>query len=567
MKRYTVAIVAVSTALPTVAPAVPVFADEEDETVTADGGIGGEDNEKAEMADDKSSATDESSKANEADESGKDETDSNTDETDGTNETSKNDKADKDNENDILADAGLEDNEQHKSAQPDEIVKEEGIKEDAKLEDGAEEKEDLIDNLDLPAKAFTDYPKFGSAEYVAWLVEASEEDIKAWYDAAVLYLNADKATSSNAEKADKNILSFDTDAFWAWVYEDAAEMKDGEWFYDMDAILSWMVDAGYKDARAFMDEFFMSSDILLSLAEYPEFGTTEFFAWLEEANEDQVRRWYEINKKGEEGATKDQLASYALEFDSDAFWEWFQENCATMIDEEKGIFSYKYDVIYDWACHVPFKTAYQFLQFLMVNAQTATFASIGRLWPNNYGSTGDLYSDGRGTKENPYIIDSVADLRLLAATIAQNPSKYNNNDVYYLIENGTYDLNGSWIPIGGALNPGGNPTAFMGHLACEDRVVIENFGFKSNTAIGITPDIVNSVIDQSHVGFFAKLGAGSSVTGLRLQTDNNVAALLCCPIITLVACHRINRYNDMRTEKGKGSRTPVFREHRVLEPS
>ena len=251
MKRYTVAIVAVSTALPTVAPAVPVFADEEDETVTADGGIGGEDNEKAEMADDKSSATDESSKANEADESGKDETDSNTDETDGTNEISKNDKADKDNEDDIFADGGLEDNEQHKSAQPDEIVKEEGIKEDAKLEDEAEEKEDLIDNLDLPAKAFTDYPKFGSAEYVAWLVEASEEDIKGWYDAAVLYLNADKATSSNAEKADKNILSFDTDAFWAWVYEDAAEMKDGEWFYDMDAILSWMVDAGYEDARAF----------------------------------------------------------------------------------------------------------------------------------------------------------------------------------------------------------------------------------------------------------------------------------------------------------------------------
>ena len=54
----------------------------------------------------------------------------------------------------------------------------------------------------------------------------------------------------------------------------------------------------------------------------------------------------------------------------------------------------------------------------------------------------------------------------------------------------------------------------------------------------------------------------------RGRTGNHiVAALLCCPIITLVACHRINRYNDMRTEKGKGSRTPVFREHRVLEPS
>ncbi len=40
---------------------------------------------------------------------------------------------------------------------------------------------------------------------------------------------------------------------------------------------------------------------------------------------------------------------------------------------------------------------------------------------------------------------------------------------------------------------------------------------------------------------------------------NYVAALLCCPVITLVACHRINRYHGMRTEKGKGSGTPVFR--------
>ena len=37
-----------------------------------------------------------------------------------------------------------------------------------------------------------------------------------------------------------------------------------------------------------------------------------------------------------------------------------------------------------------------------------------------------------------------------------------------------------------------------------------------------------------------------------------VATLLYRPIITLVACYRINRYNDMRIEKGKGSRTLIF---------
>ena len=47
--------------------------------------------------------------------------------------------------------------------------------------------------------------------------------------------------------------------------------------------------------------------------------------------------------------------------------------------------------------------------------------------------------------------------------------------------------------------------------------------------------------------------------GSPLYNANHVAALLCSPVITLVACHRINRYNDMRTEKGKGSRTPIFR--------
>ncbi len=559
MKRCTVAIVSVSTVLPSVTPAVPAFADEADEAVTAEEGGDAQtpegfeeipdipDSEGSEVKEDtreevnragavdeaggadKTDETNESDKANET--VGADGTDvsDEADKVDKTDESAKADKTDasdkadgSDNEDDeesVLADTVLED-----SGIPEESQQEESAKEEkAGTEAGSGAKEELIGDLDLSTKAFTDYPEFGSAEFVEWFSGASEEDIQAWYDAAGLCLNADKATSSTAERADeeKDVIPFGTDAFWAWVYEDAAEMKDGEWFYDMDAILSWMVDAGYEDARAFMDEFFLSSDTLLAAADYPEFGSAGFFAWLETAAEDQVRGWHEINKKGSEDATEEQLASYALEFDSDEFWKWFTDNCAVTVDEGTDIFSYRYDVIYDWVCHVSFESAYQLMQFLMINAQTATFAAAGSLWPGNYGSTGDLYSNGRGTKENPYIIDSVADLRQFAVTIAQNPSRYNNNDVYYLIENGTYDLNGSWIPIGGVLNPGGNPTAFLGHLACEKNVVIENFGFKSNTAIGITPDIVNGVIDQSHVGFFAKLGAGSSVTGLRLQTDNN----------------------------------------------
>jgi hypothetical protein len=81
------------------------------------------------------------------------------------------------------------------------------------------------------------------------------------------------------------------------------------------------------------------------------------------------------------------------------------------------------------------------------------------------------------------------------------------------------------------------------------------------------PTTLAIAVDQ-----FETTDAGSQVYSEEFTIANKsevnvVAALLCCPIITLVACHRINRYNDMRTEKGKGSRTPVFREHRVLEPS
>lgn len=44
----------------------------------------------------------------------------------------------------------------------------------------------------------------------------------------------------------------------------------------------------------------------------------------------------------------------------------------------------------------------------------------------------------------------------------------------------------------------------------------------------------------------------------KFANDIDVATLLYRPIITLVACHRINRYNDMRTGKGKGFRTLIF---------
>ena len=70
----------------------------------------------------------------------------------------------------------------------------------------------------------------------------------------------------------------------------------------------------------------------------------------------------------------------------------------------------------------------------------STLSAIGSLWPDNYGAGADLYQHGNGTEESPYIIDSVEDLRFFAANIAQN---LHNEDTFYRIEHGTYDLNGS----------------------------------------------------------------------------------------------------------------------------
>ena len=53
-----------------------------------------------------------------------------------------------------------------------------------------------------------------------------------------------------------------------------------------------------------------------------------------------------------------------------------------------------------------------------------------------------------------------------------------------------------------------------------------------------------------------KGGVGKTTTCVNLGIG--VATRFCRPIINPVACHGINRYNDMRTEKGKGSRTPAF---------
>ena len=55
-----------------------------------------------------------------------------------------------------------------------------------------------------------------------------------------------------------------------------------------------------------------------------------------------------------------------------------------------------------------------------------------------------------------------------------------------------------------------------------------------------------------------ELGTLFGVAMALILDPYDVATHFSCPIITLVVCHRINRYNDMGTEKGKGFRTLIF---------
>lgn len=502
MKRCTVAVVSVSTVLPNIAPAMTVLADELDQDTDLDG------------------SSDESVKKSADADQEPDE--------DVTDEVVK--KATK-SEADDKTDDELE-------------VDEDGNPEDGDLNDDInasnaskseeETPDQTLDDITLSGKDFREYPEFGSEDFVKWLSKASDEEVEEWYAAAVVAKSESKATDSEAtpSESDAEVPAFGTDAFWAWLYEDAAEMVDGEWLYDMDAILSWMVKAGYENAYDFIQEFFLKDAELHPLDSYPEFGTAEFWSWFMSANEQDVKAWHaSIKKEDTEGATEEQLASYALSLwnedqsdVSEEFNAWFEANCVIR-NEEDEITGYHYDVLLDWICHVDFETAYGFLTMAAETMMVMPLSIIGSLWPENYGANGNVYSDGNGTKENPYTIDSVEDLRQFAAMIAQNKDTYNNNNVYYRIENGTYDLNGCWLPVGGALNEGGTPNAFRAHLACDDKVVIENFGTRANTAIGVSADMISKVTMQQHYGFFAKLGAGATVTGLHIQTNGNTVSI------------------------------------------
>lgn len=250
-------------------------------------------------------------------------------------------------------------------------------------------------------------------------------------------------------------------------------------------------------------------------SEYPDFGTDEFWAWYKDADEKELKSWYESIRTEITATASDATKDYP-KYDSDLesdFWVWFFGECYSETDDEYTI---NYDLLFEYIQNASFGDVKAFLKDMSSMLEIQTMSMVGDLFPENYGT--NFTNDGNGSIDNPYVIDSVSDLRYLATYVAMGQD---TEDTYYRIKAGTYDLNGVWIPIGFPTNAGGTYIPFKGHITADSKAYIQNLGFGSSSTIGVSSDISSRIKQQENLGFFGELGAGATVENLNIETKNN----------------------------------------------
>lgn len=249
--------------------------------------------------------------------------------------------------------------------------------------------------------------------------------------------------------------------------------------------------------------------------EYPEFATDEFWTWILEATEEELSDWYDTVTIKVATSSDAQKAYPAFDMESDEFMDWFMDY---LVKGNGESMEFNYEHVLEYVKNSDFDSAMALLNYIANSKNISLLSAIGNMWPDGYGDNADFLTDGNGTQESPYILNSVDDLRGFASYVAQGQD---SSSKYYRIEAGTYDLNGSWIPVGFPLNAGGNYVAFKGHLSAEDGAEIINFGVETSSTLGITGQISSQIKSQENVGFFGYLGAGSSVENLLIETEGN----------------------------------------------
>lgn len=142
----------------------------------------------------------------------------------------------------------------------------------------------------------------------------------------------------------------------------------------------------------------------------------------------------------------------------------------------------------------------------------------GSLYPANYGENADFLSHGSGSIDDPYVIDSVDDLRGLSKAVADGETF---EDKYFVLTKSTYDLQNTWIPIGFTTTSGGNYVPFKGHVTSNVKggSAIRNLGF-NGSASGVTSEKSTAIKREEAVGLFGKT-EGASISNLIIQTDGN----------------------------------------------
>lgn len=249
--------------------------------------------------------------------------------------------------------------------------------------------------------------------------------------------------------------------------------------------------------------------------EYPDFGTDEFWAWYKDAEEKELKAWYESVRTMDTATASDASKSYP-KYDSDLesdFWTWFFDECYSQTDDDYTI---NFDVLFEYIQNSSYGDVKALLKDMSAMLDIRLMSMVGDLFPENYGTS--FTNDGNGSIDNPYVIDSVSDLRYLATYVAMGQD---TEDTYYRIKAGTYDLNGVWIPIGFPTNAGGTYIPFKGHITADSKTYIQNLGFGSSSAIGVSSDISTRIKQQESLGFFGELGAGATVENLNIETKNN----------------------------------------------
>lgn len=270
---------------------------------------------------------------------------------------------------------------------------------------------------------------------------------------------------------------------------------------------------------------------------YKKFASDDFILWwFNEATDEEKSEWYESVTKYDEDKASSSNVKYPA-YSSDEFDDWFNEKAIkettksyTVNGETMEVPELDVSVLASWIKYQSEDDAFAFINEVLSNyyavisgnadANINPTSVIGDLWPDNWGAGADYKTKGTGVKSNPYILDSVEDLRAFAKDVANG--EYLNRDAYFYLKHGTYDLGGCWIPIGFCLNNGDKEyVPFDGHFAGEDGAVIKNLGFSASATLNVSATLADTIRAQKSIGFFGLID-GATINNIQIETSGTI---------------------------------------------